>query len=210
MLGKKGTTVVVSMHTVRRTRFTLSRAYESCLACQHFNSNLISFVNLLTIFCFSMRMPIDTCWNIYKETSKTILNSNYGRINPLYQVFILSCFAFIATPALPTCFALRHLHETSTQRARKYYPQENRYFPKITLEGFVFLALSSLERAHLANMASVFNFLECGQMRLLKTKFPQNLRPILYVELNSDEFNSHQLKKKKIRSWHKSCTWDGL
>ena len=34
-------------------------------------------------------------------------------------------------------------------------------------------------------------------MRLLKTKFPQNLRPILYVELNSDEFNSHQLKKKK-------------
>ena len=45
-------------------------------------------------------------------------------------------------------------------------------------------------------MASIFNFLVYGRMRLLKTKYPQYLRPILYVELNSDEFNSHQLKKK--------------
>ena len=61
---EKWTTVVVSMHNVRRSCFTLSRTYESCLACQHFISNLIYFVNLLTIFCFSIRMPIDTCSNI--------------------------------------------------------------------------------------------------------------------------------------------------
>ena len=28
--------------------------YESCFTCQHFISNLISFVNFLTIFCFFM------------------------------------------------------------------------------------------------------------------------------------------------------------
>ena len=58
------------MHTVRRSRVTLSGAYESCLACQHFISKLTSFVNLLTIFCFSMRMPIDSCSNIYLKSLK--------------------------------------------------------------------------------------------------------------------------------------------
>ena len=31
------------------------------------------------------------------------------------------------------------LHETSTQRAGKYYPRENRFVPKITLEGLQWL-----------------------------------------------------------------------
>ena len=69
---EKWTTVVVSMHNVRRSRFTLSRVCESCLACQHFIS--IYFVNLLTIFCFSIRMPIDTCSNIYLENSQKLFS----------------------------------------------------------------------------------------------------------------------------------------
>ena len=67
---KKRKTVVVLKHTLRRSRFTLSLAYGSCLACQHFISNLISFVNLLTVFCFSMLMPTLIHAQIKKKFSK--------------------------------------------------------------------------------------------------------------------------------------------
>ena len=85
---KKGKTVVVLKHTLRRSRFTLSRAYGSCLACQHFISNLISFGNLLIVFCFSMLMPTLIHAQIKKRLLKTIITSLQERINL----------------ALPTCF----------------------------------------------------------------------------------------------------------
>ena len=123
------------------------------LACQHFISNSIFFVNLVTIFCFSMRMPIDTCSNIYLRKSQKLFSFH---IKGGKTLFILSCFASIATPAFLTWFALSPLLETSTKRARKYnITQENQYVPKITLEGlryvwelyggFVLWALSSLD-----------------------------------------------------------------
>ena len=70
---KKRKTVVVLKHTLRRSRFTLSRAYGTCLACQHFIPNLISFVNLLTVFCFSMLMPT----LIHAEVKKKTLKNDY-------------------------------------------------------------------------------------------------------------------------------------
>ena len=70
---KKRITVVVSKHTLRRSRFTLSLAYGSCLACQHFISNLISFVNLLTVFCFAMLMPT----LIHAQIKKKTLQNDY-------------------------------------------------------------------------------------------------------------------------------------
>ena len=85
---KKGKTVVVLKHTLRRSRFTLSRAYGTCLACQHFISNLISFVNLLIVFCFSMLMPTLIHAQIKKRLLKTIITSLQERINL----------------ALPTCY----------------------------------------------------------------------------------------------------------
>ena len=85
---KKGKTVLVLKHTLRRSRFTPSRAYGSCLACQHFLSNLISFVNLFIVFCFSMLMPTVIHTQIKKRLLRTIMTSLQERINL----------------ALPTCF----------------------------------------------------------------------------------------------------------
>ena len=76
---KKRKTVVVLKHILRRSRFTLSRAYGSCLACQHFISNLISFVNLLTVFCFSMLMPTLIHAEIKKKTLKKRLSFRFKR-----------------------------------------------------------------------------------------------------------------------------------
>ena len=69
------------------------------LACQHFISNSIFFVNLVTIFCFSMRMLIDTCSNIYLRKSQKLFSFH---IKGGKTLFILSCFASIATPAFLT------------------------------------------------------------------------------------------------------------
>ena len=76
---KKRKTVVVLKHTLRRSRFTLSRAYRTCLACQHFISNLISFVNLLTVFCFSMLMPTLIHAQIKEKTLKKRLSFRFKR-----------------------------------------------------------------------------------------------------------------------------------
>ena len=80
---EKRTTVVVSMHIVRR-----SRTYESCLACQHFIPNLIAFVDLLTIFCFSMQMPIDTCSNIFLKNPKNYSHFTLRQDKPSSSSFV--------------------------------------------------------------------------------------------------------------------------
>ena len=124
---EKWTTVVVSMHNVRRSRFTLSRACESCLACQHFIS--IYFVNLLTIFRFSIRMPIDTCSNIYLKNSQKLFS--FLREDKPSLSSLVSHLSQL--PHSRHVLHFRSSTKLSTQRARKY-PLKNRYVPKVTLE----------------------------------------------------------------------------
>ena len=82
-------------------------------------------MNLLTIFIFSMQMASDTCSN-KKNLSKHYFASREDR--PLFRI--------LPTPVgSQHVFALSLLHDTFTQRARKYYPQEDWSVPKITLEG---------------------------------------------------------------------------
>ena len=76
-------------------------------------------------------MPIGTCSIIIKKTLK---NDSYfaSRDDTPSLSSLLSLLSQL--PHSQQAFALPPLHETSTQRARKYYPRENRYVPKITLE----------------------------------------------------------------------------
>ena len=76
-------------------------------------------------------MPIGTCSIIIKKTLK---NDSYfaSRDDTPSLSSLLSLSSQL--PHSQQAFALPPLHETSTQRARKYYPRENRYVPKITLE----------------------------------------------------------------------------
>ena len=87
-----------------------SWAYESCLACQHLISNVISFVNLLdllTIFCFSMLTSIDKS-KLSKNGYNFALREDKPSLSPLVSHSSRLSHSRHA-------FALSVLHETSTQ-----------------------------------------------------------------------------------------------
>ena len=87
-------------------------------------------MNLLTVFCFSMLMPIDTC-TIKKKLPKNGYHFALREDKPSSSSPVLHLSQLSHSLR---AFALPLLHETSTQSSRKYYPRENRRVPKITLE----------------------------------------------------------------------------
>ena len=88
-------------------------------------------MNLLTVFSFSMLMPIDTC-AIKKKLSKNGYHFALREDKPSSSSLVSHSSQLSHSLR---AFALPLLHETSTQSSRKYYPRENRRVPKITLEG---------------------------------------------------------------------------
>ena len=114
-------------HTLRRSRFILMSLWVVFSL-----STLLFQTYLLTVFCFSMLMPTSMHAQIKKKLSKNDYHFPLREDKPS-----LSSLISHSSQLSPSrhAFALLFLNETSTQHARKYYPWENRYVPKITLEG---------------------------------------------------------------------------
>ena len=124
---KKGKTIVVLKHTFH-THALMSRVQPVNTL---FETYFLFIVNLLTVFSFSMLMPIDTC-AIKKKLSKNGYHFALREDKPSSSSLVSHSSQLSHSLR---AFALPLFHETSTQSSRKYYPRENRRVPKITLEG---------------------------------------------------------------------------
>ena len=151
---KKKKTVVVLRHTLRRSSFKLTSLWVVfSLSTLYFKLNFLCESSRSSDDFLSLdAMSIDKCSNTEK-LSKNAYHFAWLEDKPSFSSLVLHSSQLSHSRRV---FTLSLLHETSLQRARKNYPRENRYVPKITLEGlrlveslywgFILWALSSLER----------------------------------------------------------------
>ena len=128
---KKRKTVVVLKHTLRLSRLTLTSLWiVFSLSTLYFKLNFLC--EFFWVFFFVSRCQ---CRLIHAQTIKKTLKNDSHFASREDRPSLSSLVSLSSQlPHSRHAFALSPLHETSTQRARKYYPRKNRYVPKITLE----------------------------------------------------------------------------